>query len=114
MDFLNCTQNIYNVLINAKKKRNLRNDYIISWNWVASSLISLFNQYPAGITNAIVFSELEMEIDNTTQRKNDYGKKYESLQNIYERNEISFNSIFNVNLKEIKTIPQTDIYILLY
>jgi len=31
-------------------------------NWVASSLISLFNQYPAGITNAIVFSELEMEV----------------------------------------------------
>lgn len=39
--------------------------------------------------------------------------EYESLQNIYERNEISFNSVFNVTLKEIKTVTQTDIYILI-
>ncbi|ORX82924.1 hypothetical protein BCR32DRAFT_292315 [Anaeromyces robustus] len=99
MDFLNCAQNIYNILNDDKKTKNknkrTRNDYKISWNWIASSLINLFNQYPAGITNAIVFSELEMEIDNNTQRKNDNGKNYETIQNIYERNEISFNSIFN-------------------
>ncbi|ORX55429.1 hypothetical protein BCR36DRAFT_347274 [Piromyces finnis] len=110
MDFLICIQKTYDILndINKTRKNKSRSNKI-SWNWIASHLIKLFNQYPAGITYAIVFSELEMEIDNYTQIKNDNGKKFESIQNIYERSEVSFNSIFNVTLKEIKTIPQTNI-----
>ncbi|KAI9287719.1 hypothetical protein BC943DRAFT_199455 [Umbelopsis sp. AD052] len=68
MDFLTSVDRLQNQLSKYKrrdlpgKKVDAFSDSIVPWDWVAIKLSNLLLQYPAGITEAIVLTELESQI----------------------------------------------------
>ncbi|OZJ05547.1 hypothetical protein BZG36_01679 [Bifiguratus adelaidae] len=84
------------------------------WSWVAVTVADLLVQYPLGLTEAIILSELERKwnargygVDILSRRR------YETLEKLFE-SEVGFETCFEAVLDGIETLPGGRTHILLH
>ncbi|KAI8583412.1 hypothetical protein K450DRAFT_223542 [Umbelopsis ramanniana AG] len=113
MDFLTSVDRLQNQLSKYKRRDlpgktvDAASDSIVPWDWVAIKLSNLLLQYPAGITEAIVLTELESQwADIDKQYQNGTGTRYHSIDHIYNGS-FSSDCIVEVTIEKFYYIPGT-------
>ncbi|KAH8555878.1 hypothetical protein BGW37DRAFT_478923 [Umbelopsis sp. PMI_123] len=113
MDFLASVDRLQNQLsshnrrdLNSKKV-NVLSDSTVPWDWVAIKLSNLLLQYPAGITEAIVLTELEFQwAEAEKEYQRGIGTRYHSIDAIYNGS-FSSDCILEVTIEKFYYISGT-------
>ncbi|KAI9098600.1 hypothetical protein DFS34DRAFT_79113 [Phlyctochytrium arcticum] len=79
----------------------------ITWNWVAANLLQLVAQYPSGLTEAIILSELEGQ---NTQEERQYsragsGRKLNNLDALTDGKIVPPEAVFETCVSKVYTLP---------
>jgi len=81
---------------------------VLPWNWIAEKLAELLTEYPGGITDAILLSELELKWEQTANKlKNGSDKKFFNLQSVMDNGDIPINTPFEVLIDKVCFIEGT-------
>ncbi|ORX83396.1 hypothetical protein K493DRAFT_342034 [Basidiobolus meristosporus CBS 931.73] len=80
---------------------------VVPWNWVAGKITSLLSEYPSGLTDAIICSELEVQWEESSiEYKRGVSKKFGTIDSMLE-SAMSEENVFEVEIKTVRILPGT-------
>ncbi|KAJ3055714.1 hypothetical protein HK097_009599 [Rhizophlyctis rosea] len=95
-------------------KRELSNKMLIKFfelrfrSWVAQRILSLVAQYPSGLTEAILYSELELQWDDcSVEFRRGVSRKFELLDSVTDGKLIGLDAVFEVTITASSLLPRT-------
>lgn len=96
-----------NALVSEFQQR-LGTQNSVPWGWFFTKLVRLLSRYPTGVTKAIMFSELECSW-RRIEKLQAKGAMHsaDSLRSLVLSKHLSPRAIFEVFLKEVKNVDET-------
>jgi hypothetical protein len=92
----------------AEFQQRLDTKTSVPWGWIFTKVATLLTRYPTGVTKAIMFSELESAWKKIEKLQSKGGmNSADSLRSIVVSKHLSPQAVFEVCLKEVKTVEGT-------